>query len=302
MYKFGILLALLLAVAKTTNAQSTSAQDASTKNSATLNAQPLAIEKTTATGNNKQEPPRFSIFKPSFVMWSVPASRKDEQGLQIRLSAKYDFLTCSNTTEQGNLMSKGTCAIFNFESLQNALGTLSVFFSYTTDFDFYIISDGNKELERNSRPVRNRMNSPAFHLNWSSESSAIQSGFRYNSVSLSLVHHSNGQDLDFETLFTPASTDQEIRDTIANLAMNNPSWTDGVSRGWNYLGLSAKFDVGRDVLNCTSTIFCAQFTAGIKIPVFTDPANRIWWEPGNDSDYRDYNLGSIGFQNDFFAG
>jgi len=80
------------------------------------------------------EPTRFSIFKPNFVMWSVPRNRKDEQGLQIRLSAKYSFLTCSNTSKRSNFMSQNTCAIFNIEPLRNTLGTFNIFFSYTTDF------------------------------------------------------------------------------------------------------------------------------------------------------------------------
>jgi len=294
MHKIGLALVLFIIIVDTLSAQTTEQQgieDADLK-------QPSSYDATT-TNERAKELKRFSIFKPSFVMWSIPDKRRDEQGLQIRLSAKYDFLTCSNTRDQGNVVSQGTCALLNYKALQNTIGTFSVFFSYTTDFDFYIFSDGDKELERDSRPVRNRTNSPALHLNWRSESSVKKSGFRYNAATLSLVHHSNGQDLDFDTLFTPESTDEEIRDTIANLASNNPSWTDGVSRGWNYIGLSAKFHIGRDVMNCKSTIFCTQISTGIKIPVFTDPSNKIWWEPGNNSDFRDYNVGSISFLNEW---
>ncbi len=256
---------------------------------------------TDSTNNNEdaEEPARFAIYKPSFVMWSVPENRKDEQGLQIRLSAKYDFLTCSNSVKQENFVSESTCSIFNVESLKNTIGTFNVFFSYTTDFDFYITSDGNQELRRNSRPVRNRMTSPGLHLNWAPELPVETSGIRYKGITWSLIHHSNGQDLEFDSLFAPESSNEEIRNTIADLADNNPSWTDGVSRGWNFVELSVKLDIGRNVMKCKNTFFCTQILAGIKIPVFTDPSNKIWWEPDNDADYRDYNLGSLNFTNEW---
>jgi len=131
------------------------------------------------------------------------------------------------------------------------------------------------------------MTSPAIHFNWTPESLGGKNGFQYSGVAFSLVHHSNGQDLEFESLFDEESTDEDIRSTIENLADTNPSWADGVSRGWNFIELSTKFNFGRNVRRCTSDFLCTQISAGIKIPVFTNPDNDIWWEPGNDAKYQD---------------
>jgi len=241
--------------------------------------------------NQINDTPRFSMYKRNFLLWSIPADRKDERGLQLRFSAQYRFLECTN--ELNNGISQGTCAIFDWKPLTDFVGRLNLSLSYTTDFDFYIISEGNQELKRNSRPVRNRMTSPAFHFNWISDKPLRASGMQYRSLTFSVVHHSNGQDIEFESMFSEDTTDADIRDTVAELERTNPAWTDGISRGWNYIELLSRVDTGINIPNCTSEFYCVSLLAGIRHDIFTDPVNRIWWEPGNDAEYLDYNRFSL---------
>lgn len=241
-------------------------------------------EETTSTLNSER--PRFSIYKRNFVIWSVPEDRIDEQGLQIRFSAQYRFLECIN--KPGNGVSQATCAIFNNKLFSRYAGQLSISFSYTTDFDFYIRSNGNRELGRQSRPVRNRMTSPALHFNWERDTVPRHSGIQYQGFTASFVHHSNGQDLEFESLFTQETTDAQIRETIAELADSNPAWMDRVSRGWNYLEVLGRIEAGKNIPNCQFEFLCINVAAGVRLRL-TDVADDIWWEPGNNSAYLDYN-------------
>ncbi len=171
----------------------------------------------------------------------------------------------------------------------DGFGDLSIFFSYTTDFDFYVFSDGDGELRRESQPVRNRMTSPGFHFDWKRDAPAGGSSFWWSNTTVSLVHHSNGQDLEFETFFDETSTADEIRNVIAELENNQPSWMDGVSRGWNYLEIKGKFRMGDANENCDENFSCITLYADVKFPI-NQINDDIWWEPGNTSKFRDYNI------------
>jgi len=196
--------------------------------------------------------------------------------------------------------SRFTCAIFNWKPLRHFVGRLNLSFSYTTDFDFYIRSDGNRELERISRPVRNRMTSPAFHFNWERDKDLRQNGIEYRSFTWSFVHHSNGQDLEKERFTEMGASDDDIRAAIAELEQEDPAWMDRVSRGWNYIELLTRFDAGINIPKCKTEFLCATLVAGVKFDIFTDePENPIWWEPGNGIEYLDYNRFSFQLINDW---
>jgi len=231
---------------------------------------------------------QLTLHKRSFIIWSQPDEDTDEPGLQVRLSAKYALLDCWIST-QSNFLTQPMCKYLQYNSDKSPFSRFRMELSYTTDFDFYIISEGNRLLNRKSRPVRNRMTSPAFHLKWSKEEGVRSSGLELYNTTLSIVHHSNGQDIEPDTVFPEGSTDQEIIDAVALYEQNNPSWMDGVSRGWNYLELKLGARLGRSLGNCIQVISCIEINTGYKHPIFTEPENRIWWEPGNDAEYTDYN-------------
>lgn len=235
--------------------------------------------------------PAFSAYKPSFATFAF--SDDDDTPLQVRFSARYRLLDCNaNPEDMPTLASQLSCKYLRWP------GRLRMYFSYTTDFDFYLGSDGDGKLRRQSRPVRNRMTSPALHLDWARKKPDEPGNLWLSNISTSLVHHSNGQDLEFSAFFDGSSTAQEITNTIAELERNQPSWMDGVSRGWNYLELKGKFYAGNGIGNCDARLDCMTIYADYKLPV-TRVNDDIWWEPGNRSKYTDYNRVELTISNEW---
>lgn len=142
-----------------------------------------ALPQVTAAQSTSSSKPSFGAYKPNFAIASF--SDNDDTPLQVRFSAWYKFLDCSGTTN--NIASELSCRYIR------GPGRLSMYFSYTTDFDFYVSSDGDGKLRRQSRPVRNRMTSPALHFDWAREQRNAVRNFWWSNFTTSLVHHSNGQ-------------------------------------------------------------------------------------------------------------
>ena len=78
---------------------------------------------------------------------------------------------------------------------------------------------------------------------------------------------------------------------------SQPSWMDGVSRGWNYLEPKAKFLTGNSTKDCDRRLGCFTIYSDIKIPA-TDINDDIWWDPGNNAEYQDYNIGELTISNE----
>lgn len=239
--------------------------------------------------------PKFTAYKPNLVAFTYNSD--DETPLQVRFSAKYTFLDCGQG-EQGNGLSILTCGPFSDDGPLKGFGDLRVFFSYTTDFDFYVFSDGEGKLMRQSRPVRNRMTSPGLHFDWRRKSPKGDPDFRWSNFTLSFVHHSNGQELEFDTFFNSSSTEEDISALINELERNQPSWMDGVSRGWNYIELKGKFYIGKGTKNCDRRFKCVTLYADVKIPI-SEINDGIWWEPNNSSKFRDYNVTEFTISNEW---
>lgn len=239
------------------------------------------------------DPQRFSIHKPSFLMLSKPLADRDEAGLQVRFSAKYALLECDLKDRLNNVVSKGICRAINEWEQLKRFGTARVFLSYTTDFDFYLFSDGKGVLGRKSRPVRNRMTSPGLHVSWTDRVSDEKIGkWDYDGFTFSLIHHSNGQDIEPDTFFENTPRDIELTAFISDLQQRNPAWSDGVSRGWNYFEFewqvsTSLFDNNTNIVqaSCDSYFRCIRATAGLRLPFGKTADNPIWWQPGNDKDY-----------------
>jgi len=283
---FALLIALACLVPGDVFGQSESTEDKPDSASGKF---PASRDTNTTNNAKASAEPKFSLHKRSFVLWSVPFEDRDEEGLQVRLSAKYLLLDCA--LGGGNGLSQKLCLVQS-SSKENLFHRFTIAFSYTTDFDFYVSSDADEELRRDSRPVRNRKTSPALHFRWNKEEPTRETGFDLSDLSISIVHHSNGQDLESNSVFPAGSSDEEIRQAVNELKASNPSWMDGVSRGWNFFEVQAGTKIGNSFSRCEYTFSCWNISGGIKIP-FTDHPNPIWWEPGNDSQYTDYNRGTL---------
>lgn len=227
----------------------------------TIGVQLLLVTPTTLAGGNTS---KFTAYKPSHVM--VMQRPDDDETLAVRVSLKYQLMDCLERKSRNK--SGGICNhILNGNRfLFGHWANSSAFFSYTTDFDFYLF--GDSEQGRPSKPVVNRMTSPAFHLRLNARDTPPQK-HRLRNVWLSLVHHSNGQIRD-ENNFNPDRADTETY------------WRDGLSRGWNYIEL--KFDSlhyfqykaeDRKGL-CKTDSRCWTSSLAFKIPIF-DHDDDIWW-------------------------
>ncbi len=230
----------------------------------------------------------FTAYKPNFAIFSY--NKNDDTPLQVRLSARYKLLDCEGETY--NFASDLSCRYIQWP------GKLRMYFSYTTDFDFYLFSEGDGKKRRQSRPVRNRMTSPALHFNWERQRPESNRKLFWSNLTTSLVHHSNGQDIEYEAFFTENSTADEILATISDLEESQPSWMDSVSRGWNYLELQGSWEIGNVTKDCGKQIDCVTMSAGIKHAV-TSINDEIWWEPGNNFKYTDYNRVELTFSNEW---
>ena len=105
-----------------------------------------------------------------------------------------------------------------------------IFFSYTTEFDFYAGS-------RTSDPVINRLNNPAFH--WRLCDDCKQSTYNNAYIDIGLEHRSNGQAVEVTSGTGPsdAQTAYDVR---------NREFFDAISRGSNYLSFTNYQRVIRD--------------------------------------------------------
>lgn len=207
---------------------------------------------------------KFSAYKPSHML--VIQRPDDDETLAIRVSLKYQLMDCKDREDRER--TGGICdrILSGRRFLFGRWANASAFFSYTTDFDFYLF--GDSEQGRPSKPVVNRMTSPAFHLILKAKEN-VEDKHRLEHVWLSLVHHSNGQIRDIDNF------DPELPDT-------DPYWRDSLSRGWNYVEL--KFDSshyfrtkkGERAGDCERDIRCWTSSIAFKAPLFS-PDDDIWW-------------------------
>ena len=161
-------------------------------------------------------------------------------------------------------------------------------------------------LGRPSEPVVNRMTSPALHFEWRTEDEnpSIDNRLKGDALTISLVHHSNGQSLDRETQFGGID-DSAIPAAIESLQRLNPAWRDNIGRGWNYIEAKVNYKLllGSDhqkVVDCGKIFSCSELSFAVKTPIGTID-DEVWWVPGNSSKYTDYNIAEFTYSNKFLS-
>lgn len=157
---------------------------------------------------------RFTSYEKNYGIWQY--TQHDEAAMEVQYSLKYNMYDC-------NLSSKQLFGCKNDDTTR-----LTVFFSYTGNFDFYLAT-------RPSNPVINRKNNPAIHIMYEFNKKDNSS----NWIDISAEHRSNGQ------IFGVHKKDNDINSpnfgkylTEIEYDKKNHEYFDRISRGSNYVNLS----------------------------------------------------------------
>lgn len=199
---------------------------------------------------------RFSTYKPNYIVYQK--TNDDDNSFEARLSLQYYFTRPHCINEDDTV---------DVSCLNNYKKRSEWFFTYTGEFDFYF-------LTRESDPVINRLNNPAFHYRKHFDSSSEQNLFSLEWFNLGLEHRSNGQ---------VTRADAKIGDRfVADIRYDDEefSYIDGISRDSNYLSFETKLNAGNgnhDNNKCKKNISC--FNIWLSGKIYLSEESDVYWGP-----------------------
>lgn len=198
---------------------------------------------------------RLTAYEPNYFIYRTGSN--DENALRVHYSFKY-MLADKKLNAGSVLFDKN-----------------SIFASYTGEFDFYV---GTRE----SSPVVNRINNPAFHFrhSLSDNKPCDEDKGRFEWIDFSLEHKSNGQ---AEDAGSPRGAERAAR----AYTENDRYYFDTVSRSSNFIAMEAKYK--------------SHYSAYAKLKLYISDESEITW--GNKAnkgiDLEDYDRAKLGFSKTF---
>lgn len=162
--------------------------------------------------NNDLGYSRLTAYQPNYAIWQW--SEEDDPTMEVHYSFRY-LLSNENVSMR------------------------RLYFTYTGEFDFYL---GTRE----SSPVINRLNNPAFHWRMKANREKRRKSIYFDWLDLAIEHKSNGQSISAnERVEEPASSN--FGEYTAELAFNSDDneYIDSISRGTNYVSVETRFGMKR---------------------------------------------------------
>lgn len=261
------------------------------------NSNPESMEVVQAKKDGKDLPyNRFQPYGPSSVLlqqWT----EDDQTALEVDYSFKYILYNCDYAYNYETHERDPSCD----EDKWNG----EFYFSFTGQFDFYVDLGGDDDdYGRDSGPVINRISNPALHYRiYPQEGQTPIKNLTLEWFDIGFEHRSNGQVVEIDKVDTdPASA--TTGQLLTQIAYDNDDheYFDGLSRGANYISLSANFrrGMGRDdETDCNHTNQCAIYSISAKYYMTND--SDVNWGPNakDDISIKDYDIVRLGYTNKF---
>lgn len=226
-----------------------------------------------------------------FQQWT----EDDQTAMEVDYSFKYILYNCDYAFNYKTEKREPSCKDDEWKG--------ELYFSFAGRFDFYVDLAG-EDYGRASGPVINRISNPALHWRiYPKEGKTPIKNLTLEWFDIGVEHRSNGQVVEiFERDTDPGSP--TVGQLLTQIAYDNDdhAYFDGLSRGANYLKLSANFRGGKgraDVNECNHTDQCAMYSLSAKIYA-TDDSEVNWGQlASKDVSIRDYDIVRLGYTNKF---
>jgi len=248
---------------------------------------------------------RLSPFEPNYAIFQYTVD--DENAVEVHYSFRYLFSKphCMPQKIRSDVVLLDAENQFRLKENLPDLHCLmefakrsEYFFSYTGQFDFYLIS-------RESGPVINRISNPALH--WRKNFDTLNaSHVSLEWINFSLEHRSNGQVLSADNRVNDSSsTDNGRLQTQIEYEKGNYKYFDGLSRNSNYVKWESKINIGRvtrESERCVEAPDCITLWVSAKLYYFGLEDNVNWGPTAAENpSLRDYDIVRVVFNDRYLT-